>query len=329
MKEEDPYPPVHEYPSDTIVEEGSDEEETPQISQPSPVQNPNATDPPTSPTSQSLSRSSASSELRIHESLALFTCFVSPAIGAWLLHHIRGQLSRPSEGLVSNYNLTIFLLASEVRPLSHLIKLVQARTLHLQRTVSTNQSQPATAASPGDLADLTHRLDELEKHLADSTTNGSPGAKPPTPQDLTSQARKAVQSDLDALNRAVRRYEKRATLLSLQTESRLQDVEKRMNDAITLAAAAERSSQSNKQRRGSGVVMMVDWAASLMLLPMQVLWAIISFPGKVLAGIVTYVEEVIGRKVRRELKTAGRGDGKNNSGSERRKIAGRGQKKTM
>ncbi len=216
-----------------------------------------------------------------------------------------------------------------MRPLSHLIKLVQARTLHLQRTVTTNPFQSTTTVLPEDVKDLTNRLDELEKHVADGNTNGSPKDKLPTPQDLTSQARKAVQSDLDALNRAVRRYEKRATLLSLQTESRLQDVEKRMNDAITLAAAAERSSQSHRQGRGSGVIMMMDWAASLVLLPMQVLWAIMSFPGKILASSVAYVEDVVGKKVRRELKTAGRGESNYHSGNERRKMQGKGQKRTM
>ena len=47
-------------------------------------------------------------------------------LGAYLLHTIRGQLTRPSEGLVSDYNLTIFLCAAEIRPVSHLIKMIHA-----------------------------------------------------------------------------------------------------------------------------------------------------------------------------------------------------------
>ena len=57
----------------------------------------------------------ATNELYTHEVLALLSCFLFPLLGAYLLHTIRSQLSRPSEGLVSNYNLTIFLLASELR----------------------------------------------------------------------------------------------------------------------------------------------------------------------------------------------------------------------
>ncbi|KAG9920310.1 hypothetical protein KCU98_g22357, partial [Aureobasidium melanogenum] len=53
----------------------------------------------------------AAANLRQHELLALISTFLFPACAAYLLHVIRGQLSRPSEGLVSDYNLTIFLLA--------------------------------------------------------------------------------------------------------------------------------------------------------------------------------------------------------------------------
>ena len=267
-------------------------------------------------------------------------CFLFPAAGAWLLHHIRGQLTRPSEGLVSNYNLTIFLLAAELRPLSHLIRLVQARTLHLQRTVNNNPysvtSKNLSSATANDLQD---RLAEIEKHIADTNINGTTGTatKIPTP-DLISQVRKTLQPDLDALNRAVRRYEKRTTLLSLQTESRLQDLEKRLGDAITLAAAAERSSQSSRQRRGSGVGVVLnlfDDMAAMLTWPIQLCWTVLTLPWRIVASLVASVaagaEGWVGQKVRREMKTAGvidkRGGG---GGSEKRRIIqGRVGKKVM
>lgn len=251
-----------------------------------------------------------------------------PAIGAWLLHYIRSQLSRPSEGLVSDYNLTIFLLASELRPVSHLIKMIQARTLHLQRTLATNpHSRSPGDVSPSTLKDLQTRLTEIETHVADTTTNGTAPKSPPP--DLITQTRKAIQPDLDALNRAVRRYEKRTTVLSLQTESRLQELEKRMSDAITLAAAAERSSQSSRQRRGSSVSLVLDWVAMIALLPIQIGWTILSLPGRVLGSVVSHVEGYIGKKVRREMKTAGRSEPRAGSGGEKRRVQGRGQKKAM
>ena len=264
-------------------------------------------------------------------------CFLAPAGGAWLLHHIRGQLTRPSEGLVSNYNLTVFLLAAELRPLSHLIKLVQARTLYLQRIVSTDvyPGTPSTIPS-ATVNDLQDRLTEIEKHIAHTKTNGANGtAKSPAP-DVVTQVRKTLQPDLDALNRAVRRYEKRTTLLSLQTESRLQDLDKRLSDAITLAAAAERSSQSSRQRRGSGVGLLVnlfDDIVAVLSLPIQMCWTILTLPWRVVASVVKSVsagaDGWVGQKVRREMKTAGVVDKRGGSGSEKRRLQGRPGKKVM
>ena len=318
--------PFSDYHSDTIIEEGSDEEG--QSSQPvSPKSEKKGA--PEEPKGPSTSQLSAAAELRVHELLALIACFIFPVVGAWLLHHIRYQLSRPSEGLVSNYNLTIFLLASELRPMSHLIKMVQVRTLHLQRTVATNphlqSTQPLTSSTA--LTDMSNRLAELESYIANTTTNGA--SPKSSPQDLISQVRKVVQPDLDALNRAVRRYEKKATVLAIQIESRLQDLEIRMSDAISLAAAAERTSQSNRQRGGSGVGLIVDWTVMIAMLPIQLAWTIVTWPGRVLSRLMSYVEGYMGQKIRKEMRTAGRGDGRLSNGSEKRRSSGRGQKKAM
>lgn len=271
----------------------------------------------------------SASELRIHELLALFSCFIFPIVGAWLLHTIRSQLSRPSEGLVSNYNLTIFLLASELRPLSHLIKMIQARTLYLQRTLNTFTTAEDSSPSSSTVLDLTSRLNDLEAHVAataNSATNPSPQA---TTAQLTTEVRKSVQPDLDALNRAVRRYEKRATLLAMQTESRLQDLEARMSDAITLAAAAERSSYSTTSRRGSAFVLL-DWICAAVVLPVQAAWTVASLPAKVASTTLDAVEGYVGRKVRREMRTATRGSGgvERKSGGPVRAL-GKGTKKVM
>ncbi len=104
----------------------------------------------------------ATNELYFHELLALMSCFILPACGAYLLHTIRSQLTRSSEGLVSNYNLTIFLLAAEIRPMGHLVKLVQARTLHLQRVANSNPYDTINGQSIGDVKELSRRLEDLE-----------------------------------------------------------------------------------------------------------------------------------------------------------------------
>lgn len=168
--------------------------------------------------------------------------FVLPALGAYLLHVIRGQLSRPSTGLVSDYNLTIFLLAAEIRPVRQLIKLVTKRTLHLQR-VANSVTDPALG--PNRNNDILARLDLLEAKLAANDTL-APDASEIQKEEvasLSAELRKRYEPRLDALERAVRRYEKRATTLTLLTEQRLQSLESRLQDALSLAAVAAQSSR--------------------------------------------------------------------------------------
>ncbi len=176
----------------------------------------------------------------MHEDLALVSCFVSPVLGACLLHAIRGQLSRPSEGLVSNYNLTIFMLCAEIRPLRHLIKLVQARTLHLQRVVHANpyrdrdehpaDATPAAAAAAADgLGDLLTRLDELESRVGaakdhpDAKTAAGEPAKTARREkdDVVQELLEQIKPSLNTLASAIRRTHRQQRAYAEQVESRL------------------------------------------------------------------------------------------------------------
>lgn len=188
--------------------------------------------------------------------------------------------------------------------------MIQARTLHLQRTLnslSTEDPQPPINAS--NIVSLTSRLDELEAHVsatsaAQKNTLLPPPATAATSAKLTTDVRKALQPDLDALNRAVRRYEKRATLLALQTEARLQDLESRMSDAITLAAAAERSISSQTARRTSSTLTLLDWLCSAVVLPVQATWALFSLPAKLAAtALDRVVERYLGTKKKKKTTT--------------------------
>lgn len=233
---------------------------------------PRSSSPSARPQQQADGLDSVATELRVHELLALLSCFLFPLLGAFLLHTIRSQLSRPSEGLVSNYNLTIFLLVSELRPTAHLVRMIQARTLHLQRTLNAN---PYAQPDQSDLVSLTKRLEELE---AWSAAKGSTEAGNGGVATVSSEVRRALQPDLDALNRAVRRYEKKATLQTMQTESRLLNLESRLNDALSLAAAAAQSGQQqNQQESGMGLL---QWAYTAVALPLHATFALLSLPSK-------------------------------------------------
>jgi hypothetical protein len=264
-------------------------------------------------------RESAAGELQIHEVLALLSCFLGPLCGAYLLHTIRAQLSRPSEGLVSNYNLTIFLMAAEVRPLSHLVKMVQSRTLHLQRLVNANpyQEDPDTKVQ-----DINKRLDDLEARGIVDTAPSLPSegqTSPKTTASVTTDVRRTLQPDLDALNRAVRRYEKRVTIQTMQTESRLQDLELRLADALSLAAAAAQSGQRNRPGMMS---ILADWMVAAIFLPLQAFWGIVSFPAKSIGRLVGIGKKGPGGSSERERRSTSKYGSHGRLGGER--IQGRG-----
>ena len=185
---------VYSYPDDTIIEEPSENEDeeiqkgTPngEATKEDDIGRKGSTEQ--SQDSSSSQQKAAASELRTHELLALLSCFLGPICGAWLLHAIRFQLSRPSEGLVSDYNLSIFLLAAEIRPVSHVLTLVQSRTMYLQRIMATNPHapQPAETTVP---KELIARLDELEAHAASAVTEAKTKAEELKASQLITEGR--------------------------------------------------------------------------------------------------------------------------------------------
>ncbi|EPE08639.1 hypothetical protein F503_04226 [Ophiostoma piceae UAMH 11346] len=205
---------------------------------------------------------SALRELYRHEIMALLSCFACPVLGAYLLHALRDQLTRPSEGLISNFNLTVFIMGAEVRPLRHLLQLVQARTLHLQRIVHANpyrdeeeqyrarREQEETEQNQT-LSDLVHRLDCLEESSTSlaSLSPDKEAAKRDSKRDLKREretllweVRAQMQPELDALARALRRTHKQQTLLENQVASRFRTTDQRLNDAVSIVTARQRPS---------------------------------------------------------------------------------------
>lgn len=239
----------------------------------------------------------AVSELYVHEVLALLSCFISPILGAYLLHTIRAQLTQRSEGLLTDFNITVFLLAAELRPMSHALKLIQARTLYLQRIV---QSTPLTRTTADQLEEMRTRLAQLEVRAeaneeATAATLASTAAHRARQQDVESgskkqeaaiirEVRNAIQPELDALNRAVRRYEKKATLLAMQTDSRLGAVDLRLGDAIALAAAAAKQSTQSHWGFGAWAASVAEWVVSIITAPYHLVMFVLMWPFTIIAG---------------------------------------------
>ncbi|KAK8143927.1 hypothetical protein G3M48_006547 [Beauveria asiatica] len=281
-------------------------------------------------TTTSTTQQSALSELYLHEVTALVSCFSLPLISAFLLHMIRSQLSRPSEGLVSNYNLTIFILVSEVRVLSHMIKLVQARTLHLQRVVHSDPFGALPAANSLRINAILERLDGLESDAAATRTAvlaEENDAEPDSDQEtakaaqeavLAKDVRNAIQPELDALNRAVRRYEKKSTLLQSHVDAHFAAMDARVQDAIALAAVAAKNSA-----RSSILVRGFDAVVATILFPFNAVLRLLLLPIHWLFSLTR------GSGMKRKQKTMGSGAGGSaQTGSKTSSRAVRGSKMT-
>ena len=242
-----------------IVEESGEEEGNGATSKPAKDDKIDS-DKPSPPKRNQNSQDTASKELRKHELLAFATCFLSPAGVAYLLHALRPYLSRPSGGLISNSNLTLFVLAAEVRPVFHMCKLIEARALYLQQVVTTSAIQQDPNQND-EVVSLLKRIESLESRQLDAPEEAN-GKHDATRNEsdingILAPVRQELQAQVDALNRAVRRYEKRATVQAADTEKRLNSLERRLNDALSLAAAASRMSQQRQ-----GIVMYVLETAS-------------------------------------------------------------------
>ena len=190
--------------------------------------------------------------------------------------------------------------------MSHLVKMVQARTLHLQRIVSSHLGDEDNKLDGGRVADLAKRLEELEAHVADTTESAQ--QKSAGSSDLiaakstaqaTSEIRKSFQPELDALNRAVRRYEKRTTISSLQTESRLQELESRLKDVVVLAAAAQRNAEN---RPRNFIVVLVNWVCGAIVLPIQYTWNVLSLPSRGMHRLLDWVTMLLSSRKSRTAK---------------------------
>ncbi|KAI1374968.1 hypothetical protein F4677DRAFT_149518 [Hypoxylon crocopeplum] len=224
-------------------------------------------------------QAAALKELYFHEMVALTWCFIFPMLGAYLLHTIRGQLTRPSEGLVSDYNLTIFLCAAEIRPISHMIKMLQSRTLRVQRVVANNpyERQPVTKEQ---IEALSTRLDDLETSGDSGDTTIHSHGQPSVPQAklietaVAQEVRNSMQPELDALNRAMRRYEKKLTLLACQTDNRVEYLDSKLSDTIALAAVAAKNSNA---QWGLGT-WLIEKTATMVIFPVQAVVAVFTFP---------------------------------------------------
>ncbi|RII09997.1 hypothetical protein CUC08_Gglean005987 [Alternaria sp. MG1] len=280
---------------DTIHEEDEDAPES--IEEPvGESQDPKPNTTINAPASQA--QREAREALKRSEMLAFVGCFLGPLLGALLMHTIRGQLMR-AEGIVSDANLSIFLLIAEIPPVNRLIKMRTERILHLQRIVREAPREPVRSA---DTQQLLQRISELEGRVDGVQTTNNNNSEVDV-EKLSAEVRQTTQLQLDALNRAVRRYEKRHMAQSLQIEARFQDLEARLKDALALAAAAARTGQ-----RPGVIAMTLSWIAGTISYMLQVAWDVVMYPFRTAVVVVSMAKSLFVRDERR-VRRKGKGGG--------------------
>ena len=181
-------------------------------------------------------------KLRRLELVALVTCIIGPLLGAWLLHAVRAYLSRPSEGLVSNFSLLIFVLAAELRILIHLCRLMLTHTVHLQRVLAESSPVPSGSYK---ISKLNSRVEKLEQSLADAAAIAKESSRPLVATSLMQENQKlreqtssdadlarviavAVTPQLRRLQLETQRVMDRTHALAILVEARLEDVRVRV-----------------------------------------------------------------------------------------------------
>ncbi|KAJ4313358.1 hypothetical protein N0V94_006990 [Neodidymelliopsis sp. IMI 364377] len=225
-------------------------------------------------TISTLAQQEASKSLRRQELMAFAACFIGPLVGAYLLHALRGQLT-VTEGLVSDYNLTIFVMVAELRPIARLMKMQEERMFHLQRIV---KSDPRELVNTSDAQAIAQRLSELEDRMSGPTTSNDIETT-----RVAAEVRQSIQTQLDAITRAIRRYEKKSAAQTIQIEARFHEVDARLKDALSLAAAAARTGQ-----RPGIISTVITWMVNLVNNALQIAWDIALYPLRTaLAAAVT------------------------------------------
>ena len=82
-----------------------------------------------------------------------------------------------------------------------------------------------------------------------------------------------VVTDIPIFAGAVRRYEKKEALHSAQTESRILEINERLNDVLTLAAAAATAPQ-----RPGLLAELFERVTGVVWVPFEVVWRMACFP---------------------------------------------------
>lgn len=204
-------------------------------------------------------RDLASSELRRYEFAYLILSTIVPFLGASLFHLVLDSIDS-SHGL-SWFSTTLFVLATGIRPWSHIITRLRDRTASLHDVVHYPSSEHPQAELAMKLQRLSDRTERLEKELKSLR-------KIMATKTLVNEVHRTLDESLGTVERSVERLERKAETTRVAHENRLAIVER----------SASRTTAVDKRSRGSptqriGIVSAVISTASEFL---SLLWKILT-----------------------------------------------------
>ncbi|KAI8391507.1 uncharacterized protein BYT42DRAFT_489254 [Radiomyces spectabilis] len=152
-------------------------------------------------------------ELKRHELIGLIWVILSPVIAGYTLQYSRYFLNNYDK-YMSVFNITVFVVAASLKPVSHIMTLLRERTLFLQSEVEVQDTVVETLQKRIDV--LEDELDNLRQAFA-------------TKKDL-GQATQSLNPTIQQLSKAMRRMEKKEANLRSWSETQFAAMEQKVHE---------------------------------------------------------------------------------------------------
>ncbi|KAG0270568.1 hypothetical protein DFQ27_004280 [Actinomortierella ambigua] len=192
-------------------------------------------------------RQVAARSLRRQEFFSLILVLSSPFLGGYTLRYLKTFFSS-YENYLSALNIELFIIASAIRPLTHLVSLLKARALHLQDQVH----YPST-----DVEVLKRRVATMETELNQLRRLVA------TKREVLMEVQDNFEPTLLQLTKQIKRHDKREVLLRSYTEERFAQVEEKLREYETLLTYRLTEEQQHR--------------ASLLFLPLNLMVAMLGY----------------------------------------------------
>ncbi|KAI1310568.1 hypothetical protein EDD11_003683 [Mortierella claussenii] len=164
-------------------------------------------------------RQSAAASLRRQEFISLLLVLASPFLGGYVLQYLKSFFSS-YEDYLSALNIELFIIASGIRPLTHLVGLLRSRALHLQEQVHYPDAEVELLKRK--VVSIEAELSQLRRAFA-------------TKRDVL-QVQDSVEPTLHQLTKQIKRHDKKEILLRSYTEERFATIDEKMREYDTILA---------------------------------------------------------------------------------------------